>query len=453
MSTDHFSEFLQSHPDTRYFDLFYSDLSCVIRGKRYPASLAKKVFSGGMMIPGGSFLLAANGECMDPEGMGFSDGDPDEVGMPIMQTIVPVPWAQFKTAQAMVTLQSLAGEPYYFEPRNVLKRVMDQFSTSGLNPMVAFELEFYLFDLNRGKDGELIPPPSPLTGQSPDTTQVYSMQDLEDYSVFFDEVIRCCEAQGIATGAISSEYAPGQFEINLQHTDDLLQAADHCVMFKRAVQSVARKQGMQASFMAKPYAEHSGSGLHLHVSLLDESGNNVFDGGGQYPNSDCGSEVLYHAIAGLNDSMADFLAVFSPGVNSYKRFVPNIYVPVSRSWAFENRSVAMRVPKSNGMARRIEHRIAGADANPYLTLAAILSGILHGIENKLDAGSPAQGNAGEQLDPGLPFEPAQAFTTFRESAIAQKYFGEKYVNAYSSCKIAEYEAFTDRNLKDTDWYL
>ena len=141
------TDFLAHYPETRYLDVFYCDLSCVMRGKRYPISQADKVFTSGMMNPGSSYLLAVTGDSMDPEGMGIANGDPDELGRPIPGTLVPTPWCQVPTAQVMISMESLEGEPFYYEPRHVLSRVLEKFSDLGLRPMVAFELEFYLFAL------------------------------------------------------------------------------------------------------------------------------------------------------------------------------------------------------------------------------------------------------------------------------------------------------------------
>ena len=445
--------FLSQHPDVRYLDVYYPDLSCVFRGKRYPIGQAEKVFKSGMMSPGGGFLLAVNGDCMDPEGMGFSDGDPDEIGKPVTGTLVTSPWAQLPTAQVMVSMQALNGEPYYFEPRNVLARVIERFNEIGLSPVVAFELEFYLLDRQRDDCNNIQVPVSPLSGQRTGATQVYSCDDIEDFGLYLDEVTTTCAAQGVDTGAISAEYAPGQFEINLQHSEELLTAADRCIMFRRAVLNTARKHGYQATFMAKPWAEQSGSGLHLHISLLDQDGKNVFDGGGEFATEDACSTYMYHSIGGLTHTMGDCMAIYAPNVNSYRRFVPNIYVPVSPSWAFENRSVAFRIPKSHGGARRIEHRIAGADANPYLSLAALLASIHYGITNKIDPGDPDQGNAGEKIDASIPFEPRLAFSTCRQSSFMNEYFGEKYIKAYTSCKLNEYNAFEEQGQREIDWYL
>lgn len=453
ITQDAFKKFLSHHPGIRYLDIYYPDLSCVFRGKRYPIDQAEKVFTSGMMTPGGTFLLAVNGDCMDPEGMGFSDGDPDEVGFPVEGTLVDCPWTQLPTAQVMMSLQSLEGDPYYFEPRNVLKRVIEKFTSLELQPVVAFELEFYLLDRARDSEGDIQVPMGPLSGQRTGATQVYSMDDVEEFALFLDEVTTSCKTQGVSTGAISGEYAPGQFEINLQHSSALLAAADQCMMFRRAVLNTARKHGYQATFMAKPWAEQSGSGLHLHISLLDRQGNNAFDGGGKYGETDCASPLLYQALGGLKATMAECMGLYAPNVNSFRRFVPNIYVPVSPSWAFENRSVAFRIPKSHGISRRIEHRIAGADANPYLTLAALLAAIHHGITQKLECGEPAKGNAGEKVSPSLPLNPQSAFKLSRQSDFLRQYLGGKYVDAYTSCKLNEYRAFKEQNLREIDWYL
>ena len=449
--TSPLKKFLRARPDTQYLDAIVCDLSCVMRGKRYPIALADKIFSGGMMLPGSSFLLAVSGESLDPEGMGFSDGDPDEVAVPIDNTLVPSPWAKHPTAQVMLTMQSLAGEAYYFEPRNVLARVLEKFAKLKLKPIIAFELEFYLLDRQRDLHGNP-QPPRDSGGQRSNATQVYSIDSVEDFSPYLHEVAQACETQGIACGAVSAEYAPGQFEINLPHGDDPLGLADQCVMFRRAVRCVAHKHNLQGTFMAKPQPQDAGSGLHLHISMLDENGHNIFDGGDDR-NAQCASPQLLNAIGGLVETMPEAMAILAPNVNSYKRFMPNNYVPVRANWGYENRSVAIRIPKSAGAARRIEHRVAGADANPYLTLAALLAGIHHGIANQITAPKPACGNAGKTRDRNLPFTPPDAFDKCRNGKILSAYFGKRYVDAYTSCKAAEYRAFVDSGEAEVDWYL
>ena len=454
MPIDTLKEYLKEYPQTRFIDAYYSDLSGIVRGKRYPVSAAKKIFESGLMVPGSCFLLAITGESMDPCGLGFSDGDPDEYAVALESSLVPMPWAQIPTAQVQLTLQDQNGDPYYYEPRNVLKRVLDQFKTLDVTPVVAFELEFYLFDLKRNKQNQLRPPVAPLTGRRNLDTQVYSLSELEDYSLFIDEVIQCCETQNIKTGAISAEYAPGQFEINLDHQSDPLKAADHAAMFKRVVRGVARKHDMRASFMSKPYLDNAGSGLHIHMSLIDQHGNNIFDGGGDFGTQECLSQNLKAAIAGLLEIQPEAMIFFAPNINAFRRYVPNIFVPTVPSWGMENRSVAVRIPKSGPKSRRIEHRVAGADANPYLLLAALLAGVHFGMTEQLEPGPEWQGNASDKLSGQIPFNLESAISKVKKSEILKSYMGDKYIEAYTQCKLLEYQVFKERNIEDEAlWYL
>ncbi len=449
---DSLKTFRKSYPDLQYFDLFYGDLCGVVRGKRYPADQLEKVFEKGAAHCGSVFLLSVTGENMNPLGLGFSDGDPDELVSVIPGTLAPVPWADYPTAQAMMTLHCTDNVPYHFEPRNVLRRVLERFDDSELKPVTAFELEFYLIDQQRTAAGFPQAPKAPSANTRASSIQVYGFNALDDFAEYLADVTRCCELQNIKIGAITSEYAPGQFEINLNHTNDLLRAADECVMFKRAVQGIARKHGMQATFMPKPYLEQAGSGLHLHISLYGKNDTNMFDGGGQTGNNI--SDTMRHAIGGVLRLMPGYMAVLAPSVNSYRRFQPDHFVPTQASWGFENRSTAIRIPIGDGASRRIEHRVAGADANPYLALAVILAGMHYGIDNKIDPGEPHDGNACETCDPNLPFRLQLALDRMAASAVLKDYLGDRYVQAYTECKQAELEAFEDViTAKEYEWYL
>ncbi|MDX1709695.1 MAG: glutamine synthetase family protein [Rhodovibrionaceae bacterium] len=430
--------FLAAHPDSEALDAIFGDLSGVVRGKRYPIEQIDKVLQG-LAFPGSSFLLDVMGESHDPGGMGFSDGDPDCVAVPVPGTLVPVPWLDRATAQVMLTFREAdESGPYPFDPRNVLARALEPLTQMGLSPVVAFELEFYLIDRKRAEGNAPQPPISPTTGERDSGTQVYGMAEVDAFSNLLEDVNAACEAQGVPTNAISAEYAPGQFEINLQHVADPLRAADHCVMFKRAVKGVARKHGLQATFMAKPYPDEAGSGMHLHISLLDREGNNVFDGGNS------ASAMLRHAIGGILDCMDESMAFLAPNPNSFRRFAPNIFVPVRRSWGHENRSVALRIPLARGGAWRIEHRMAGADANPYLALATALAGVHHGIANKLDPGQAFEGNAGFAFDEDLPWRARRALDKLTKARVLPDYFGQRYLDVYAACKNAELDKFESR---------
>ena len=440
---------LAEHPDTKWVDVIYADLSGVVRGKRYPVAQLGKLLSGTMGMPGSVFLLDTAGASHDPCGYGFTDGDPDSPVRVDPATLKPVPWAEVPTAQALLRFYEKDGSPFRFEPHTVAGRILARFAELKLRPVVAFELEFYLVDRQRAQGGAPQPPISPVTGARDRETQVYAMNDVDAYAAVLQDVADACAAQDIPCGAISSEYAPGQFEINLQHLDDPLTAADHAVLFKRAVKGVARRHGMQATFMAKPYPDQAGSGLHLHVSLVDQAGRNVFDGGRKPA-----SQRLLHAIGGILDLMPESMALLCPNVNSYRRFKPNIFTPLRRCWGYENRSVALRVPLGEGKARRIEHRIAGADANPYLVLATLLAGVHHGLSKKIDPGPPFEGNAGYAYDPDVPFRPRRALERLQAGGALTGYLGEDYAQAYAACKLAELDSFeSEISDKEYAWYL
>ena len=236
--------------------------------------------------------------------------------------------------------------------------------------MAALEFEFHLIDATGGEHGAPLVPRSERLDRRPSETEVFAPERMEDQEPFFELVERYCEAQELPIKGALCEFAPGQFEINLGHVDDMLLAADQGVLLKRCIKAAARATGQRATFMAKPYAEQSGSGLHIHLSLLDGEGRNLF---GETPD---GERHLGHAVRGLQDLMAESMLVFAPNANSYRRLRPLTYAPTAPTWGWNNRTVALRIPPGGPSARRIEHRVAGSDANPYLVLAAMLAGVL-----------------------------------------------------------------------------
>ena len=370
--------------------------------------------------------------------------------MPIPDTLDRVPWSAQPLAQVLLTFRERGGTPLFFEPRNVLARVAQRLKAElGLTACIAFELEFYLIDRVRGALGAPQPPISPATGERDRATQVYGMDQVDAFGTVLTDIVESCSAQGVPTGAISAEYAPGQFEINLRHVEDPLAAADDCVLFKRAVKGVARKYDMQATFMAKPYPGEAGNGMHLHVSLFDAEGRNVLDDGAGGI-----SDSFRHALGGLLESLPEAMAFLAPNINSFRRYQPDIFVPIRRSWAQENRSVALRVPLGSGSATRVEHRMPGADANPYLVLASLLAGMHHGIARQLDPGPPAKGNAATAFDPALPMRPRRALEKLRRGKILRDYLGKDYVDLYVQAKEAEYETFEAAiTPQEYQWYL
>ena len=447
--------YLADHPDSVAIDVIYPDLCGICRGKRYPMNLFAKLMTEGLATPGSVFLLDVVGENHDSLGMGFSDGDPDCLVKTIPGTLKPVPWARQPTGQVLVTFEAGNGTPYPFEPRNVLRKTLTRLEELALRPVVAFELEFYLIDRERLAGGRPQPPLSPISGKRMRGTQVYGMAEVDAFAELIGDITDACEIQGIETGAITKEYAPGPFEINLHHLDDPLLAADQCIMFKRIVRAVAQRHGVEATFMAKPYGESAGSGLHLHCSLLNGDGVNVFaeDEAGN-ARSPATSQNLRHAIAGILELMPESMAILAPNPNSFRRFEPNIFVPITRSWGHENRSVALRIPTGDRKARRIEHRIAGADANPYLALATIFAGLHHGLANAVEPPPASDGNAGTGYDDALAFRPRRALERMAQSSLLADYLGADFTQAYVDCKLAELDKFDSiMSPAEFEWFL
>lgn len=445
---DEVSAFLERHPEVTTVDAVFPDLCCVFRGKRYPVAELAKLYDPGVALPGSSLLLDVNGASHDPGGYGFEDGDPDSIVRPLPGSLKPVPWSDQPIAQLMLSFSNRDGTPYPLEPRNVLRRVLERFAEGKLRPVVAFELEFYIIDRERTAGRAPQPPISPLTGERDRATQVYGMNELDAFASLLGDVHAAAVAQEIPASAASAEYAPGQFEINLRHVDDPLLAADHCVLFRRVVKGVARRHGVQTTFLAKPYPKEAGSGMHLHISLLDETGRNLFDDG-----SDEGSDELRHAVGGMLAGLPEAMAFYVPNPNGYRRFEPNHFVPTKANWGYENRSTAIRIPVGDGRNRRIEFRLPAADANPYLVLAAALAGIHHGLTKGIQAPPATKGNGSDALDPGLPFRLRPALGRLAEAKVLPDYLGE-YCRIYRLCKEGELDAFYDIvTPMEYDWYL
>ncbi|MGH6871971.1 MAG: glutamine synthetase family protein [Rhizomicrobium sp.] len=442
-----FDALLAAHPGLDYVDAVLSDVIGVLRGKRLPIAEAGKLFESGMQIPHSLYLMDAHGEMTNPFGRGIGDGDPDGTAWPLPGTCSCV-WGANR-AQILMSLRDGQGVPDPAEPRAALDRVLERFAEMNLRPVCALELEFYLIDPERDADGAPQPPLCPRTGAREHTASVYGIDDLDRYAAFLSSLKEAAQTQGVPVSATSKEYAPGQFEANLRHQGDARSAADHAVLLKQIVKAAARANGFEASFMAKPYAGRAGSGLHIHLSLLDVNGRNVFDDG-----TAMGSKTLRHAIGGLQALMADSMALFAPNLNSYRRFQPDMFAPVNRRWGINNRSAGLRVPVGPGDARRVEHRVAGADANPYYALAAVLAGAHLGLTDKLDPGTPATGNVSREPDLALPFSIDDALARLEQARALDDYLGGETLSLYRETKRIETQRL--RRIiapAEYDWYL
>ncbi|MBD8527777.1 glutamine synthetase family protein [Pseudomarimonas arenosa] len=431
-----------------YVDLILADMNGLLRGKRIAASALGKVWKQGVCLPMSLIATDITGNTVEETGLGYDIGDEDRVCMPLAGTLRPVPWAERPALQALLSMQDINGQAFAANPREVLKRIVAAFAARGLKPVIAVELEFYLLDRKLSADGHPQVSLNPTTGERNHATQVYYLQDVDDFRGFINQVSAVCAEQGIPADTAVAEYAPGQFEINLKHRDDPLAACDDALMLKRAIKAVAERCGYQASFMAKPFAEQAGSGMHVHVSLLDQQGNNVFA-----CTPDAPADALRHAIAGLQRHADDCMLMFAPNANSYRRFVLNAFVPLNECWGFNNRTVAMRVPYSDPANVRIEHRIAGADANAYLVVASVLAGILDGLASPADPGPPIVGNAYQQTESRQLFW-RDTIAQFAASEWIRQRFGDDFRHIYAAQKRKEMLTFSRQVTSlEVDWYL
>ncbi len=438
--------FIKANPGIKQFEVLVTELCGHFFGKRYPIDKLPSFAKEGLALPASMFLLNTLGEPLDGLYYGIDDGDPDGHFYLVPGSLCRNDWGNRARAQILATTCS-GAEPAFFEPRRVLQKVVEAFAAKKWRPMVAFELEFYLFEAQRDTNGLLQVARNPKTGRT-DTATVLSTTRLGDFETIIDDILQACQMQGIDTGAISSELGPGQFEINFNHHSDVLRAADETCLFKRIVIEVPKKHGICASFIAKPMLEHAGNGLHMHISLVDSNGKNVFSSGNR------AHARLHHAIGGLLATMPAAMSIWAPNIYSYRRYRGGLNcAPISLTWGNENRTVAFRIPLAKQGAWRVENRVPGADANPYLTMAVTLAGMLHGIKNKLDPGkATTEGITGH--DRKLPLDMARALAASLASKALMHTMGRDFIEIYCrhrSAEIAAYENFISaRKIKGSD---
>lgn len=400
-------DWLRHHPDVRTIRVAAADLNGQARGKRIPVRFADKIVRDGTRFPYSVLNLDIWGEDIEDSPLVFATGDADGILKPTERGFMPMPWLDAPTALLPIWMYHEDGTPFEGDPRHALAAVVQRFKSHGLTPVCATELEFYLID---DSNGELRVPPSPRSGKRRPGADTLALRALDAFDRFFTDLYDACEAMDIDADTAISEAGPGQFEINLLHSEDVLKVADDTWFFKLLVKGLSRKHGFAASFMAKPYDNWPGNGMHMHFSLIDESGRNVFDNGG--PD---GTDILRQAVAGCLQAMPGSMLLLAPHANSYERLVPGAHAPTGISWAYENRTTALRIPSGSSRARRIEHRVAGGDINPYLMIAGVLGSALIGIEDGLVPPAPVSGNAYGMDLPLLPLTWESAIDAFAKS--------------------------------------
>jgi len=445
-SPDEAREFLARNPDIRHVQMMLVDHNGVLRGKSLRPHELEALYERGRPLPSSIAALTLAGDDAENTGLLWEVGDMDCCAFPIAGTLLRCPWLAAPTAQVLVMLDPELGMPAAAaDPRYAAMRVVERLQRAERNPVMAVELEFYLLE---GASAQRRPPvPVAPRGVHP---HVYSIDEVEALGPFFDDLYRACDVQNLPAETAISEFGPGQLEITLTHRAEALRALDEATLYRRLVKGVAAKHGFLACFMAKPFGGSAGSGTHLHLSLTDRSGRNLFA-----DEDPAGTPLLRHAIGGLAETAADMMALFAPHANSYRRFTSNSYAPLFPTWGVNNRTVSMRVPTGPADSRHLEHRICGADANCYLAAAAVLAGADYGIEREIDPGMPVAGDGYQVTDaPALPVHWPMAIERFAQSPIAKDYFGKRFVEIYSAVKRSESQRYLGEiSNQDYDWYL
>jgi glutamine synthetase len=348
-----------------------------------------------------------------------------------------LPWAEVPRAFAICDAVELDGSGSGLSTRHLLKQVVARYAERGWQPVVATEMEFYVFAPNNDPH-EPFRPPIGLDGRRETGGSAFSVTSNNGLRPFFAEVYQCMAALGLPRDTFMNEMGVNQFEINLLHGEPLL-LADQTFLFKHLLKEVALKHGVTVVCMAKPLAQTAGSSMHIHQSVVEQSsGRNIFTAADGQATAE-----FYQFIAGQQAAMADFALLFAPNVNSYQRFFHPYASPNNACWSHDNRAAGLRIPASSPDARRVENRLPGADANPYLALAASLAAGLYGIEHQLQATEPMQGEFEVPENLRLPCTMQAAIERLKRSSLAREQFGNEFIDGYLASKMMELSSFCD----------
>lgn len=410
------------------------DLNGRMRGKRVPGDYAAKLAKGSVRMPLSALNVDIFGADIEGSPLVFESGDADGILMPTDRGPMPVPWLAVEQPLVPMVMHHDDGTPFDGDPRHALVSVLDRFAARGWQVIAATELEFTLVD---DSGDALKTVRDPRNGRRLTAPGVLSLAQMDAFDPFLSALYEGCQAMGIPAQTATSEAGIGQFEITLNH-QSALRAADDTWAFKNMIKGLARQHGFAATFMAKPFAEDAGNGMHLHFSVLDDTGRNIFDDG-----TEAGTDVMRAAVAGCVAAMPGSTLIFAPHANSYTRLVPGAHAPTGAGWAYENRTAAIRIPGGPNAARRIEHRVAGGDITPYLIFAAILGAAITGIEDNMIAPAPLTGNAYEQDLPQLAPDWLSAIDRFESDPMIAKIFSPGLIRNLVMTKRQEHKLMSD----------
>jgi glutamine synthetase len=406
------------------------DMTGIARGKILPKDLF--LGAGEMRLPKSVLLNTVNGQ--QPDNAPYvGDTDPDMLCKPDIASFRVVPWAAEPVAVVIHDCLEWDGSPVQLSPRAVLRRVLALYAARGWRPVVAPEMEFYLVARQQNPH-EPLHPPIGRTGKPEAGRQSYSIDAVNDFDPFFMELSGFCDVHRLGVETLIHEAGAGQMEINFAHGDPL-ELADRVFLFKRTVRETALRHGIFATFMAKPMEAEPGSAMHIHQSIVDAAGNNIFSG-----TDGEASPAFFHYIAGLQRYVPQVMPMLAPYVNSYRRLSPFMSAPTNVRWGYDNRTCGIRIPKSDAAARRVENRVPGVDVNPYLAIAATLVCGYLGLCEQRDPSQPLDSNAWN-LENELPRHLEDAIELLRACTAVRELLGEKFVDAFCAVKELEYGTY------------
>lgn len=414
--------YLEKYPNTQHIDIYLYDLNGHLRGKRIDVKCLTQLVKA-CYLPISIYAMSLNGNVIEETGLGKFIGEPDHLCQPILGSLQPCAIEPETNAQLLLTMKDDRHQECLIEPRNILKRILQQLHEKNYHPCIAAEIEFYLQPLNGEQEvQELI-------------TQCFDIHLSDTHQQILDEIEAIAKLQNIIITGIISEASLGQYELNLQHTCDLLKLCDQIMLLKRTIKQIAHKHGFRANFLAKPDLLKAGSGMHFHMSLLDHDQNNIFS-----PRKDELSQDLLKVISGLLWLMPSSMAILAPNLNSFRRFKTGHHVPLEASWGLNNRNVAIRIPCSDQENQRLEYRVAGADCNPYLSIAMILIGTLYGLTHQLEVPKQINQLTFKSKHYLLPIEQIEALKLFKNNKILTEYLGKEFMELWCTVKQAEHQS-------------
>ena len=419
------TNFFEGHPEIKNLKVVLTDLNGVFRGKKIPISQIYKIENGNFRMPFSVMNLDIWGNDIEKSKWVFSTGDADGKCFWTKKKPLIINGDNNNSALVPVSMHHENKKPFMGDPSHLLIELESNLRKQNLTPVMGVELEFYLIKIKSNLEYS--------------DSNMYSISEIDKHHELFDEIAKISEENNIKIESTISEAGPGQFEIVLLHSNSLIGVAENIIFLKYIIRSLALKHGYDVSFMSKPFGNLPGSGIHVHYSILDDRNKNIFDNGTLE-----GSSSLMFAIGGLMETMSELTLIMAPHLNSYRRIVSETHAPNIISWGYENRTVALRVPGGENKSRRIEHRVAGSDVNPYLLIASIILGVQKGLKEKIKPSSPEDGNAYNSEKQILPASWQSSISKFKNSKFVKNNFPNEFVEMYLDCKSQECQKLTSK---------